>query len=233
MATTRVSGDQPSRAEGGGSLRGDRSGARILDAAVAELVESGGVLEVAAVARRAAVSIGLPYRYFGTRSGLLVAVVESFYDRLDAAVLHRVFPGQTWQEREHRRTAAWVEFLFREPLAPIVLGRLPRDAGVAEVELNRLERAIESGARNIAYGQAASDLPSGRDPHLLAAAVLGGMRTSVAFALMWTSRPSRRRITEELWAFVLGSVTGAAPPPRRTTTARAPRKALPRPGKSG
>ena len=103
MATTQASqGQSPQgqspQAGGGGSARGDRAGARILDAAIAELVESDGVLEVAAVARRAGVSVGLPCRYFGTRSGLLVAVVESFYDRLDAAVLHHVFPGKTWQE---------------------------------------------------------------------------------------------------------------------------------------
>ena len=108
MATTQASqGQSPQgqspHAGGGGSARGDRAGARILDAAIAELVESDGVLEVAAVARRAGVSVGLPCRYFGTRSGLLVAVVESFYDRLDAAVLHHVFPGKTWQERTGAR----------------------------------------------------------------------------------------------------------------------------------
>lgn len=199
------------------SVRGERARKRLLQAAAEELIDNRGWLEMAAVARRAGVSVGLPYRYFGTRSGLLTTVVELFYDRLDNAVLHASFPGQSWYEREHERTSAWVRFLFDEPLAPIVLGPLARDADVAAVEAQRLDAAIERGARNIGHGQAEGDLPSGRDPRLLAAAVLGGMRTTVGVALTWQPRPDPALIANELWAFVWGSVTGdpSPTPPRR------------------
>ncbi|MCW2649733.1 MAG: hypothetical protein QOE41_3335 [Mycobacterium sp.] len=53
----------------------------VLDASVSEWSETAEV-EVAAVARRAGVSSGLPYRHFGTRAGLPVALVEDFYCRL-------------------------------------------------------------------------------------------------------------------------------------------------------
>lgn len=46
---------------------------RLPRAARTELMETGD-LEVAVVARRVGVSGGLPYRHFGTRSGLLIAV---------------------------------------------------------------------------------------------------------------------------------------------------------------
>jgi AcrR family transcriptional regulator len=67
----------------------------LLRAAAEELVEVG-ELEVAAVARRAGVSVGLPYRYFGTRSGLLIAVVDDFYDRLGKACALRAYHAPTW-----------------------------------------------------------------------------------------------------------------------------------------
>ena len=46
------------------SGKGAQTRKKLLDAAQAELVEAGGNLEVAAVARRAGTSIGLTYRYF-------------------------------------------------------------------------------------------------------------------------------------------------------------------------
>ncbi|MCQ0010299.1 TetR/AcrR family transcriptional regulator [Actinomadura madurae] len=81
-----------------------------------------GDIEVASVARRAGVSVGLPYRYFGTRSGLLSALITDFYDRLDAAVGLTEFDGDTWQDRERARVHAWVDHLYGDPLAPMVLG---------------------------------------------------------------------------------------------------------------
>ncbi|WP_232665483.1 TetR/AcrR family transcriptional regulator [Pseudonocardia sp. TRM90224] len=74
---------------------------------------------MAAVAGRAGVSVGLPYRYFGTRSGLLTAVLSAFYDRLDDAVITKQFAGRTWHERERARVRAWVAIaLTRSPRPP-------------------------------------------------------------------------------------------------------------------
>jgi AcrR family transcriptional regulator len=194
------------------SARGAAARQRILAAAAEELAATGDV-EVAAVARRAGVSVGLPYRYFGTRSGLLSAVVSAFHDRLDEAVTDREFDGATWHERERARVTAWVSHLYDDPLAPVVLGRPGGDADSAGTERQRLHQAIEQGARNIARGQRDGDLPAGRDPELLVAAVLGGVHTAVAVALTRTPRPDRARVAAELWAFV----AGAAGTPERTS----------------
>ncbi|TWP52726.1 TetR/AcrR family transcriptional regulator [Lentzea tibetensis] len=194
------------------SARGEAARDRILAAAAEELAETGDI-EVASVARRAGVSAGLPYRYFGTRSGLVSAVVSAFYDRLDDAVTNREFDGETWYDRERARVMAWVGHLYDEPLAPVVLSGLGADADAAGIEMRRLHAAIERGARNIARGQRDGDLPYDRDPELFVAAVLGGVRTAVAVALARTPRPDRARVAAELWAFV----AGAADAPGRTS----------------
>ncbi|GAB2826608.1 hypothetical protein GCM10022221_25840 [Actinocorallia aurea] len=193
------------REAGRWSARGEAARRRILDAAAAELAAHGDV-EVAAVARRAGVSAGLPYRYFGTRGGLLATVVGEFYDRLDAAASVREFPGARWHDRERARVEAWVGHLYDDPLAPAILGRLGHEAAVTDIEVPRRHRAVEMGAANMARGQRDGDLPADRDPELLAAAVLGGVQQAVALALGRTPRPDRARVTAELWAFVTGAV---------------------------
>ncbi|WP_433461796.1 TetR/AcrR family transcriptional regulator [Spirillospora sp. CA-128828] len=197
------------------SARGSAARRRILAAAAEEMVATGDV-EVAAVARRAGVSVGLPYRYFGTRSGLLSAIISAFYDRLDEAVTNREFDADTWYDRERARVTAWVDHLYDDPLAPVVLGRLGGDADTAGIEMHRLHKAIERGARNIARGQRDGDLPADRDPELLVAAILGGVHTAVAVALTRTPRPDRARVAAELWAFIAGAA-GAGNTSERTS----------------
>jgi len=185
--------------------RGQAARQRLLTAAVDELVEQGD-LEVAAVARRAGTSVGLPYRYFGSRSGLLGAVLTDFYDRLDEAVMVRKFPGEHWMDREHARLIAWVNFLYDDPLTAIALGRGTGDAEVAGVALGHLQRAIELGTRNMAHGQRAGDVPADRDPALLAAAVLGGVHITVVSAVAAQPRTDRKLVIAELWRFIAGAI---------------------------
>jgi AcrR family transcriptional regulator len=185
--------------------RGEGSRRRLLGAAIEELVDSGEI-EVAAVARRAGVSVGLPYRYFGTRSGLIAAVLTDFHERLDAQVMVPRFPGAHWLDREHARLVAWVNFLYDDPLTPMALGRGTGDGEVAAIALAHLHRAIEMGARNLAAGQRAGDLPADRDPALLAAAILGGIHTTVVSALTSSPRPDRSALTRELFTFIAGAV---------------------------
>ena len=183
------------------TARGHATRERILVAA-AEVLAEHGELEVALVAERAGVSDGLPYRYFGNRSGLVSAVVEDFHLRLAVAAVYADFEGATWQEREQQRVAAWVHFLFRDPLSPVMLAGLGGDAVVASSWQHRLSLAIEVGARNIAAGQRAGDLPDDNDPRLLAAVVLGGVQSAVAVALATRPRPSERSVRDALWTFV-------------------------------
>ncbi|OLF16359.1 TetR/AcrR family transcriptional regulator [Actinophytocola xanthii] len=178
---------------------------RLLRAATDELAETG-ELEVAAVARRAGVSVGLPYRYFATRSGLLIAVLDAFYERLGQAAALRVYDAATWADRERRRVRDWVTALYAEPLAPLVLGGLVGDAEVAAANTRHLHLLIELGARNIAQAQRAGELPDDRDPELLAAATLGGTNTMLSVALSRTPRPSAEKVITELWTAVRGTV---------------------------
>jgi len=176
---------------------------RILDAAAAELVAGNGALEMQAVARRAGVSVGLAYHHFGSKGGLLAAVAEAFYARLDEAAGNAAVGDiDGWAEREHRRVRLAVAFHYREPLAPLVLGRLSAEPEVAAVEKAHFERQVRRGARNIAQGQETGAIPARHDPSLLVAMVLGGVRAGVVTALARRPRPTAAALSREIWSFV-------------------------------
>jgi AcrR family transcriptional regulator len=63
---------------------------RLIRAAEKELIRSHGHLEMQAVSKRAQVSVGLAYHHFGSKAGLIAAVVEAFYSRLDQMVFKEV-----------------------------------------------------------------------------------------------------------------------------------------------
>lgn len=173
---------------------------RLLEAAAAELVETGDV-EVAAVARRAGMSVGLPYRYFGTRSGLMSALLADFYDRLVSETVLGHFDGRTWPERWRDQITKWVGWVYDEPLAPVVLGRMVGDAQVAAMEAGCARQVIALGAEHIAAGQAEGAVTAGRDPELMAAGVVGGMRSILAIVLDQDPRPDRAAVLQEIWEF--------------------------------
>jgi AcrR family transcriptional regulator len=200
--------------------RGAATRQRLLDAAEQELVERDGGLEVASVAARADVSVGLLYRYFGSKAGLIAAVVDAFYDRLHAQVTDvDPAPSTDWATRERRRLELSVAFHYRDPLAAVILSRLSREPGVAAVEMRRIGRLVEDAARNVrsASGAARSarrrSADDGRDP-------LGGFRVAMAEALHRPERRARTELTDELWRFVGGGVGLAH---WRRGSARAPR----------
>lgn len=178
---------------------------RILAAAEEELVETGD-LEVAAVCRRAGISLGLPYRYFDNRSGLLVAVVDEFYLRLWRSAAGREYPQPTWAEREQARIRDWIAFLYAELLSAMVLGGLTGDSAVAAANQRQLRELIELGAINIAHAQRSGELTSGRDPELLAAAVLAGVHAATATAIERDERPAPEELFAQIWLFVKGAV---------------------------
>ncbi|WP_262490853.1 TetR/AcrR family transcriptional regulator [Mycobacterium simiae] len=177
----------------------------LLDAAVAEWAETG-ELEVAAVARRAGVSAGLPYRYFGTRSGLLIALVQDFYHRLGTAVTFRNYAAPTWAGRERQRIRDWLRFLYAEPLAPLVLGGPLGDGAVVAENARLLQELANVAAHNIKHAQRIAELPADRDPHLLAVATLSGVHAMSTLALSRTPRPPAHEVVDQVWIFVAGAV---------------------------
>lgn len=178
---------------------------RLLDAAAAELAATGDV-EVAAVARRAGTSTGLPYRYFGTRSGLMSALLEDFYDRLVAGTVLGHYEGTSWLDRWRTQVTTWVDHLYADPLAPVVLGRMVGDARVAAMEARCFRQVIALGAKHFAAGQAEGEIAADRDPELLAAAVVGGMRAILAVVLDQDPRPDKAAVLREVWRFTTGAL---------------------------
>jgi AcrR family transcriptional regulator len=187
--------------------RGDASRARLRHAAAAELVARHGVLEVESVAQRAEVSVGLIYRHFGSRAGLIQAVIEDFYSRYKADVLGiNPNPGGTWAERERRRTVLGVAFHYQEPLARVILSHLHLDAQVAVYEAAQLDDMIMRCAGLVRLGQKRGELPRDRDADLAGAMIIGGMRRTLATALTQEHLPRAPKVIHDLWLFIAGVV---------------------------
>lgn len=180
---------------------------RLMDAAAAELAERRGALEVDSVAQRAGVSVGLIYRQFGSRAGLVAAVMDDFYGRYRAEVLGvNPAPGGTWAERERRRTRLGVAFHYHSPLARVALWDLHLDSEVAVHEARQIQEIIEMCAGLVALGQSRNELPADRDPDLCGAMIIGGMRRVIGRALATPRRPTQKRLAEQLWLFIAGTV---------------------------
>ena len=179
----------------------------LLRAAADELVERHGVLEVGPVAARAGVSVGLIYRHFGSKAGLLAAVVGDFYVRFDAEVLHvDPAPGAGWAERERRRTEMAVAFHYDDPLAPIVLARLARTPEVAAVEARHLRVQVSRGTQNVVRGQRDGEIPEDIDAGIAAALILGGVRQALIEVLARREPPPRAVLADQLWRLVVAAV---------------------------
>ena len=120
---------------------------RLIRAAQEELIQSHGLLEMQAVAKRAKVSVGLAYHHFGSKAGLIAAVVEAFYNRLeDAAFSPSKLVSPDWAGREKERIAAYISFHYDHPFAPLVVGPLSRAAEVLDVEQAFTKRQLTAGA---------------------------------------------------------------------------------------
>ena len=158
---------------------------RLIRAAQAELIHSHGLLEMQAVAQRAKASVGLAYHHFGSKAGLIAAVVEAFYDRLEDAAFN-----------------------------PLVVGPLSRAAEVLDVEQAFTKRQLVAGAYNLRAGQRQGAIPPGFDPHLTISLMIGGIRQALIGALVKDPRPDRGVLTEKIWIFIAGALRLPVPAPR-------------------
>jgi AcrR family transcriptional regulator len=168
-------------------------------------MDNAGAAEIGAIAKRAGVSAGLAYHHFGSKDGLIAAVVEDFYARY-SRVANARYPGASWAEREIQRTRAVILFLLEHPFTPTLFGPLSRAPAVVSAEQACMAELIAHGARNIADGQAGGDLPRQSDPHLAAAFVLGGMRQAVAAALAAEARPEPVALARSVWILIASSL---------------------------
>jgi AcrR family transcriptional regulator len=189
----------------------------LIEAARDELVERDGILEIDSVAARAGVSVGAIYRHFGSRAGLVGAVVDDFYTRYRAEALEiNPAPGATFAQRERRRTELTVDFHYRDPLARVILSNLHLDAAVAVQEAAHIDQMVDLAAGVMNIGQWRGEIPEDRDCRFIGAMIIGGMRRALAIALASNPPTSQDVTAEKLWllnAGIMGIDAATAPQP--------------------
>lgn len=177
----------------------------ILSAARDAFVAGAGEIEMGDVAARARVSVGLAYHHYGSKAGLVSALISDFYDRYDAVVNQRI-EAPTWAEQSRERLGRTIRFLFEDPLAPIVLGRLGGSAAVLALEASRREAIIGRGALSIRAGQERGEVEATLDPMMASQVVNGGLRQAIAMALAAPERPEAAAFAKQAWALVAGAL---------------------------
>jgi AcrR family transcriptional regulator len=197
--------------------KGQATRDRLLHAARELAIASGGHFEIADVARAAGVVPSLVHRYFGSKAGLVGALVDDFFDRFHAEVLELDLDDDgDWAHHERLRLEAGVRFHYAEPFAVVLYGALARDPEVARRDAARIAAVVSRAARSIRKGQKAGELPVGIDPGLAGAAMFGAMRLVMVEALTRKKRPPARQVIDALWRQVAASVQiDPAPRPSR------------------
>jgi AcrR family transcriptional regulator len=166
-----------------------------------------GHVEIAWVAEAAGVVPSLVNRYFGSRAGLIGALLDDFFGRLRAEVLDLNLDDQgTWLQHERIRLEKGVHFHYTDPAAVVIYTRLSREPEVALTESRHIDKVIKHAAANIRRGQKRGELPSSIDPELAGAAMFGAMQRVMVTALGRTPRPRPERIVEVLWRQIAAAV---------------------------
>ena len=185
----------------------DDTRTRIVAAALRELVDGDGDFEMVDVARRARVSVGLAYHYFGSKAGLISALIKDFHDRHEAVVNQHFDRSLPWPVREKARLKASIDFLYADPVAPVVMGKLSSSAAVIAVDTGHRTAVAEMAARNIAQGQRNGFIAADIDPIVAGAAIVGGVNQAVAQAISARKRPDPVHLAEQLWGFIAGGLS--------------------------
>ena len=180
--------------------------ASILAAAEMILRDGDGELEMGQVAEKAGVSVGLAYHYFGSKSGMLGAIIHAFYDRYNQVANQFIDPDIQWGLREKKRLMAVVEFLYNDPMAPVILGKMAHTNQVAAVEVARHEEMIEMAIRNIRSGIRRGDIGSHIDPTIAGAAITGAIRSGIMHAMAMHPRPDPAKLTHQIWGMIAGAL---------------------------
>ncbi len=189
--------------------------ARIVAAALQALAEGDGDFEMGDVARRARVSVGLAYHYFGSKAGLISVLITDFHDRHEAVVNSCVDKALPWPVREKARLKASIEFMYGDPVAAVMMGKLSSNSEVIAIVSGRRSAVIEMAARNVAEGQRRGFIAAEIDPNIAGAAIVGAVNQAVAKAIASRRRPDRDQLADRLWSFIAGGLSLAPP-----TTAR-------------
>lgn len=182
--------------------RAERSRSKLLAAANAALVAGDGGFELQDVAARSGVSVGLVSHHFGSKAGLIAAVVNIFYDEAEQALDLHDFAQGGWSAREQERLARLIDFLYREETATVILSKLVHYPDVAAIETRRWNGLIDAAARNIIKGQARGQISSMQSPDIMAAMIVGAARHAIVQALTSAERPTKAQLGAAIWSFI-------------------------------
>jgi len=184
--------------------RGHQTRIRLLEAAVHELVAQDGAMELAAVAKRAGVSSGAPYRHFSSKSELLVALVDAFYDEWETLAYRPTFSevSDDWWVREQERIRATVAYHYDHPLGALIQQRQVGDAQAVRRQRVRADRLVAGAVKNVARGQALGRVPTHIDAELCGALLMGGVGQALHLALTQSPRMPQERVVGGLQDFM-------------------------------
>ncbi|RCV57446.1 TetR/AcrR family transcriptional regulator [Marinitenerispora sediminis] len=184
------------------SARGRATRDRLVAAARAGIIAGDGTLEVADIAARTGTSVGLLYRYFGSKDGLVSEVVNEFYDSYDAVAFRaaaRAGERGGWLATEYQRIRREIDFLCDHQLARVIVGRRLREPAAAQVDAARLAGQVDVAAGSIARAQHGGELAADIRPRFAAAAILGAFRELMAQALSRECPPPRQELLDVMW----------------------------------
>jgi AcrR family transcriptional regulator len=180
---------------------------RLLACARDIAIANDGHVEIAWVAEAAGVVPSLVNRYFGSRAGLISALLDDFFGRLRTEVLDLNLDNQgTWAQHERIRLEKGVHFHYTDPAAVVIYTGLSREPEVALTENRHIDRVVKHAAASIRRGQKRGELPSSIDPELAGAAMFGAMQRVMVTALGRTPRPRPDRVVEILWRQIAAAV---------------------------
>jgi AcrR family transcriptional regulator len=180
---------------------------RLLACARDIAIANDGHIEIAWVAEAAGVVPSLVNRYFGSRAGLVSALLDDFFERLRVEVLGLNLDNLgTWLQHERIRLEKGVNFHYTDPAAVVIYTRLSREPEVALTENRHIDEIVKHAAANIRRGQQRGELPSSVDPELAGAAMFGAMQRVMVTALSRTPRPRPDRIVDVLWRQIAAAV---------------------------
>jgi AcrR family transcriptional regulator len=186
-------------------------------------ITNDGHLEIAWVAEAAGVVPSLVNRYFGSRAGLISALLNDFFERLRVEVLDLDLDNLgTWVQHERIRLEKGVHFHYTDPAAVVIYTRLSREPEVALTENRHIDEIVKHAATNIRRGQKRGELATSIDPELAGAAMFGAMQRVMVAALGRTPRPRPERIVEVLWRQIAAAVEidpyAQMPAPKRSAS---------------
>ena len=186
------------------TAKGEATRRRLLDAALEELAANGGDVEFSAVTKRAGTSAGLPYRYFKSKSTLIAALIDEFFDAWEAIAYRPTFSevSDDWWECEQVRLAKTVEFFYEHPLAPLVFTQLAGDAEVMGKMRQRVDAQVRGAAKNVRRGKRLGRVPDHIDPQIAGALLMGGVSQALALALSKNPPVRRSKLVQELQSFM-------------------------------